>query len=33
MERSTEHMAAGMAICASCVLLGGADFLRAYGQV
>lgn len=31
MERSTEHMATGMNITASCVLLGGADFLPQHG--
>ena len=31
MERSTEHIAVGMRIAASCVLLGGAPFLQAYG--
>lgn len=32
MAASTEHIAVGMRICASCVLLGGAEFLRHYGE-
>ena len=31
MQRTTEHTAVGMKLATSCILLGGADLLRAHG--